>query len=150
MEKDVLLGKYEIEWTNVAEKSFTANIIHINKNTYGGIWATPVGLLVGFMDERPKKWTVKIITRSDIKYNQVKNKTFVFAKSAFKIKVEYYFEKLQDVLFPNFRVDPKLEEGIKNLLLNKKMCHEPFSISMSEEKIKSFRFHGATTFEDLD
>jgi hypothetical protein len=150
MATDFLLNKYEVMWANITEISFVAIINHVAKNSHGGSLSIQVGLLIGFIEYHPSGWTVKIITRSDIKYNEVKNRTFVFGKTVFKHKLQYYIEKIQDVLFQNFRIDPNLEESIRKLLIDKKICTDPSSLSTIEENIKSFHFYGSTSFDDLD
>jgi len=150
MTEDFLLNKYDIVWTEITDKLFFAEIRHVDKNEYGGSLTTTVGIIIGFIQSTPVHWEIKIVLRSDLKYSETNNKTFVLSKTAFNSKLLYYIEKAKDVLFPNFRVDKNLEEEIRKLILNKKLCKEPYSIATSEEKKKSFRLYGTITFDDID
>ena len=150
MTEDFLLNKYAIIWTDITDKIFSAEIRHVDKNEFGGSLTTPVGILIGFIQSNPVRWEVKIVLRSDLKYSQTNNKTFVLSKTAFNNKLLYYIEKAKDVIFPNFRVDKNLEEEIRKLILTKNLCREPYSISTSEENKKSFRFYGSIKFDDID
>jgi hypothetical protein len=150
MKEDFLINKYSIVWIEITDKLFFAEIRHVEKNEFCGSLTTPVGIVIGFVQNNPSRWEIKIVLRNDLKYSQTNNKTFVLSKTAFNNKLLYYIEKAKDVLFPNFRVDKNLEEEIRKLILTKNLCSEPYSISTSEEKQKSFHFYGSIIHDDID
>ena len=148
---DVILNNnYRLVWKESNDKVFVAELRHFIENEFGGRVETPIGILVGFIEDRPKFWRVKLIVRSDMTYSQMKNKVFVLTKSAYKYKMIYYWDKLVDVIMPNFRIDKKLQEEIKKHLLNNNICFEPMSFQISEETSKAFEFVGEISIEGID
>ncbi|HSY60787.1 MAG TPA: hypothetical protein VK796_02875 [Cytophaga sp.] len=150
MNATILNHNYKLLWKDSNDKIFVAELRHFVQNEFGGSVETPVGVLVGFVEDRPKFWTVKLIVRNDISYSQTKNKVFVLTKSAYKNELTYYWDKLVDTMIPNMRIDQKLQQDIKMYLINNNICSEPMSFSISEETNKAVEFIGEIDLEELD
>ena len=142
MKDTILLDKYLFLWKERNENVIVAEIRHYIKNEFGGILETPIGNLICFKEQKPIFWRIKIILRDDIKYSQTQNRIFVITKSAYKHKLNYYFEKLKDFVNPRFRAEKELDNEIKKYLLENNWISEPFSISRSIEKTENFIFIG--------
>jgi hypothetical protein len=150
MNDTILNNNYKLLWKDSNDKVFVAELRHFIQNEFGGRIETPVGVLLGFVEDRPKFWTVKLIIRNDITYSQTKNKVFVLTKSAYNNKIIYYWDKLVDRIMPNIRIDQKLQEEIKKYLIHNNICNKPMSFSVSEETNKAVEFMGEIDLEDLD
>lgn len=142
MRDTILLDKYLFLWKERNDNVIVAEIRHYIKNESGGTLETPIGNLVCYKEDKPVFWRIKIVLREDIKYSQTQNRIFVITKSAYKRKLNYYFEKLKDFVNPRFRAEEKLDNEIKKYLLQNNLISEPFSISRSIEKSENFEFIG--------
>lgn len=148
MKDTILLEKYFILWKERNKNVIVAEIRHYIKNEFGGTIETPIGNLVCYKENIPVFWRIKIILREDIKYSQTKNRIFIITKSVYKRKLNYYFEKLKDLIKPRFRAEKELDSEIKKYLLENNWISEPLSISRSNEKSENFEFIGE--IEDFD
>lgn len=135
--EDILLDSYRLEWIDITDNSFTAEVFHFAMNSSGGSVSTPVGILNGFKKLYPEFWNVKLILRHHILYDELNNTTRVIVKSAYRSKLKYFIDKYV-VLKNGLRVSSKLSSEIVNLLLAKGYCKEPCSITVSEEKENSY------------
>lgn len=142
MKGTILLDKYLFLWKEKNDNVIIAEIRHYVENKYGGTLETPIGNLICFKEDRPVFWRIKIVLRDDIKHSQTKNRIFVLAKFAYKRRLTYYLDKLKDLIKPRFRAEIELDDEIKKYLLENNWISEPFSISRSVEKSKSFEFIG--------
>jgi hypothetical protein len=142
MKNTILLDKYLFLWKERNENVIVAEIRHYIENEFGGTLETPIGNLICFKEHKPVFWRIKIVLRDDIKYSQTQNRIFVITKSAYKYKLNYFFEKLKDFVNPRFRAEKELDNGIKKYLLENNWISEPYSISRSIEKSENFEFIG--------
>jgi hypothetical protein len=142
MKDTILLGKYKFLWKERNNNVIVAEIRHYVENKFGGSLETPIGNLICYKEDYPIFWRINIVLRDDIEYSQTRNRIFVISKPAYKRKLEYYFDKLKDIIFPRFRADKELNEEIKKYLIKNNLISEPFSISRSIEKNESFEFVG--------
>jgi hypothetical protein len=142
MRDTILLDKYLFLWKERNDNVIVAEIRHYIKNESGGTLETPIGNLICYKEHKPVFWRIKIVLREDIKYSQTQNRISVITKSAYKRKLNYYFEKLKNFVNPIFRAEEKLDNEIKKYLLQNNWISEPFSISRSIEKSENFEFIG--------
>ncbi|WP_157514564.1 hypothetical protein [Mangrovimonas sp. TPBH4] len=142
MKYTILLDKYLFLWKERNENVIIAEIRHYIKNGFGGTLETVIGNLVCYKEYRPVHWRVKVVLREDIKYSQTQNQVFVFTKSAYKRKLNLYFAKLKDFVYPRFKAEKELDIEIKKHLLENNWISKPFSISRSIEKSENFEFIG--------
>lgn len=142
MKDTILLDKYLFLWKERNENVIIAEIRHYIKNEHGGTLETPIGNLICYKEHRPVFWRIKIVLREDIKYSQTQNRILVLTRSAYKYKLNYYFDKLKDFVNPRFRAEKELDDEIKKHLLEINWISEPFSISRSIEKSENFEFIG--------
>lgn len=142
MKDTILLDKYLFLWKERNENVIIAEIRHYLENEFGGTLETPIGNLICFKENKPVFWRIKIVLREDIKYSQTQNRVFIITKSAYKRKLNFYFDKLKDFFNPRFRAEKELDEEIKKHLLENNWISEPFSISRSIERSENFEFIG--------
>ncbi|MNK72753.1 hypothetical protein D3C87_922370 [compost metagenome] len=150
METTILLDKYKLYWKESNENVIVAQIRHFVKNEFGGSIETPIGMLMCYQETSPKFWCVDLVLRNEIKYNHLKNNIFVFTKSQYRFKINYYIDLVKSLFSKPNKIDKKFEEEIQVFLLSKNFIIEPYLFSVQIQKQETFQFIGEIDENDFD
>lgn len=131
---------YTIHWISRSDSEFIGELFFVIKNNSGGSISTPVGYLVGFIDQGAdyygSHWKILIMVRDVIRYNVQTNSTHIFVKSIYANKLNYYIDKLKEFNRDIIRIDPRLPTAIRETLIQSGICSSPLEIQMITGKDK--------------
>ena len=150
METTILLDKYKLYWKESNENVVIAQLSHFIENEFGGSLETQIGMLICYKETYPKFCCVDIILRNEIRYNHLRNNIFVFTKSQYKFKINYYFNLIKNLFSKSYKIDKKFENEIQMYLLSKNLITKPYSFSVQIQKQETFEFIGDIDENDLD
>ena len=78
------------------------------------------------------------------------NNIFVFTKSQYRFKINYYIDLVKSLFSKPNKIDKKFEEEIQVFLLSKNFIIEPYSFSVQIQKQETFQFIGEIDENDFD
>ena len=131
---------YEVHWRDVSKSGFIGELFFVVKNNFGGSLSTPVGHLIGFIEPvseySASYWKILLTIRDEVRYNEQNNTTYIFVKSAYANKLNYYANKLKEFNQDIIRINSNLPNAIKETLIQEGFCNSPLAIQMITGKDK--------------